>query len=363
MEPKPTTLRPTVRSFGPPSRQTEKMTRRLRRTWLPLARGWRMTPRGIRMLQRITDPTDRVPVMRGTAIERTTLGGVRGEWVRGPRARNASDGSPVILYLHGGGYVFGSPRTHRNIVSRISHVTGLPAFSADYRLPPAWPLPAPIEDAMAVYRALLEDHDPSRIVVAGDSAGGNLTHELALHLAEQGLPLPAALVLLSPWSDLSVAGASISSNGRQDAFIPETALRRCARVAAHGRPLDDWHVSPLFAPDDLQRQLPPTLIQVGAREVLYDDGVRVADTLARCGVRTELDVFEGTLHVAVAWLGTPEAREALHRIAAFVHAALPADAPMPDVRGAAAFEAASQETSEAPAGGADLLPGHPGVAP
>ncbi len=360
MEPRTTPLRPTVRSFGPASRQTERMTRRLRRTWLPLARGWRMTPRGIRMLQRITDPTDRVPVMRGTLVEAAELGGVPGEWVRGPRARNAPDGSPVILYLHGGGYVFGSPRTHRNIVSRISHVTGLPAFSADYRLPPAWTLPAPIEDALAVYRALLEDHDPSRIVVAGDSAGGNLTHELALHLADEGLPQPAALVLLSPWSDLSVAGASIRSNGSHDAFIPESALRRCARVAADGRPLDDWRVSPLYAPDELQRQLPPTLIQVGERELLYDDGVRVADTLARCGVRTELDVFAGTLHVAVAWLGTPEAREALHRIASFVHAALPGDAPKPAVRGVAAVDAASQETSESPVAGG---PGVPGVAP
>ncbi|MBF6619530.1 MAG: alpha/beta hydrolase [Patulibacter sp.] len=360
MEPETTTARPTVRNFGPPSRQTERMTRRLRRTWFPLARGWRMTPRGIRMLQRITDPTDRVPVMRGTLVEPTTLGGVRGEWVRGPRAREAPDGSPVVLYLHGGGYVFGSPRTHRNIVSRISHVTGLPAFSADYRLPPAWKLPAPVEDALAVYRALLEDHDPSRIVVAGDSAGGNLTHALALRLAEAGLPRPAALVLLSPWADLAVAGSSISSNGGHDTFIPETALRRCARVAADGVPLDDWHVSPLYAPDELQRQLPPTLIQVGAREVLYDDGVRVADVLARCGVRTELDVFAGTLHVAVAWLGTPEAREALYRIAAFVHAALPADAPKLAVRGSAAVDAATDESAAGANGGA---PGVPGVAP
>jgi monoterpene epsilon-lactone hydrolase len=360
MEPETTTARPTVRNFGPPSRQTERMTRRLRRTWFPLARGWRMTPRGIRMLQRITDPTDRVPVMRGTHVEPTTLGGVPGEWVRGPRARDAPDGSPVILYLHGGGYVFGSPRTHRNIVSRISHVTGLPAFSADYRLPPAWTLPAPVEDAVAVYRALLEEHDASRIVVAGDSAGANLTHELALHLAEAGLPQPAALVLLSPWADLAVAGASITDNGGHDTFIPETALRRCARVAADGVPLDDWHVSPLYAPDELQRQLPPTLIQVGAREVLYDDGVRVADVLARCGVRTELDVFAGTLHVAVAWLGTPEAREALRRIATFVHGALPADAPMPAVREVAAVEAASDATSA----GADVAgPGIPGMAP
>jgi monoterpene epsilon-lactone hydrolase len=348
MEPKPSPPRPVVRSFGPASRQTERMTRRLRRVWFPLARGWRMTPRGIRMLQRITDPTDRVPVMRGTRVEPATLGGVRGEWVRGPRALDAPADSPIVLYLHGGGYVFGSPRTHRNIVSRISHVTGLPAFSVDYRLPPTWKLPAPVEDAMAVYRALLEDHDPARIVVAGDSAGGNLTHELALHLAEAGLPQPAALVLLSPWADLTVAGESIRGNGAHDAFIPESALRRCARVAADGRPLDDWRVSPLFGPDELQQQLPPTLIQVGALEVLYDDAVRVADVLARSGVRTELDVFAGTLHVAVAWLGTPEARESLHRIASFVHDALPADAPRRAVRGAAAVDAASDETSTAP---------------
>lgn len=359
MEPRTTTTRPTVRRFGPPSRQTERMTRRLRRVWFPLARGWRMTPRGIRMLQRITDPTDRVPVMRGTLVEPASLGGVPGEWVRGPRARSAPADAPVVLYLHGGGYVFGSPRTHRNIVSRISHVTGLPAFSADYRLPPTWALPAPIEDALAVYRALLEDHDASRIVVAGDSAGGNLTHELALHLAEAGLPQPAALILLSPWSDLTVTGSSIRSNGRHDAFIPESALRRCARVAADGRPLGDWQVSPLYAPDELQSRLPPTLIQVGAREVLYDDGVRVADVLARAGVRTELDVFEGTLHVAVAWLGTPEAREALHRIASFVHAALPAGAPQPEDRAAAAEEAAAGDASDGPSGG----PGIPGVAP
>ncbi len=348
MDPKPSTSRPVVRSFGPASRQTERMTRRLRRVWFPLARGWRMTPRGIRMLQRITDPTDRVPVMRGTRVEPSSLGGVPGEWVRGPRALDAPDGSPVVLYLHGGGYVFGSPRTHRNLVSRISHVTGLPAFSLDYRLPPEWTLPAPVEDAVAAYRALLEDHDPARIVVAGDSAGGNLTHQLALHLAEAGLPQPAALVLLSPWADLSVSGGSIRGNGEHDPFIPETALRRCARVAAGGRPLDDWRVSPLFAPDDLQRQLPPTLIEVGARELLYDDAVRVADRLAGCGVRTELDVFAGTVHVAVAWLGTPEARESLHRIATFVHDVLPADAPVREVRGAAAVDAASDETSTAP---------------
>ncbi|MGX6447194.1 alpha/beta hydrolase [Patulibacter sp. S7RM1-6] len=332
-----TAREPVVRRYGPASTQTLRMAAGIRRTLLPLTRGWRMTPRGIRMLQRLTDPTEHVPVLRGTRVERARIGGVPGEWVSGPRAQGRPDprvdrGASLVLYLHGGGYVYGSPRTHRNLVSRLSHVTGLTAFSVDYRLPPAWTMPAPVEDALAVYRALLEEHDAARIVVAGDSAGGNLAHELALHAAEAGLPLPAGLVLLSPWSDLSASGESVRANAAADPFIPEVGLRRCARVAVAGGDPADWRVSPLFAPDDLQARLPPTLVQVGEGETLRDDGERVARTLARVGVRSELELYEGTVHVAAVWTGTPEARDALHRIAAFVEGVLPADAPDPSAR-------------------------------
>lgn len=352
---------PTVHEFGPPSPQTVRLGSRTRRYWLPIAKGWRMTPRGIRMLQRVMDPTDHVPILKGTAVEKTTIGGVRCERVRARRAMKGHheqpapasprEGEPVLLYLHGGGYVFGSVRTHRGLVARLSHVTGLPAVSVDYRLPPEWILPAPIEDALAVYRAVLEHTDASRIVVAGDSAGGNLAHELVLHAAEAGLPLPAALVLLSPWSDLSSSGESIRLNAAEDPFIPEVGLRRCARVAAGGKDPRDWRISPLFAPDELQAQLPPTLVQVGAGEVLRDDGARVARTLASAGVTATLEVYEGALHVVPAWAGTPEARDALHRIADFVSDLLPG-APEPDAEAAA-------EATDRDADG--IVPGPPGA--
>ena len=179
----------------PASRQTAALERTLRRTWIPVARNWRMTPRGLRMLQRVSEPPRRrVPILRGSVVEHLHVAGLPAEWVRGPRALGASahgDDRAVVLYLHGGGYVFGSPRTHRNLVSRISHVTGLPTLALDYRLPPVATLPAPIEDALAAYRHLLDEgHAPERIVVAGDSAGGHLALTLALHATEAGLPAP-----------------------------------------------------------------------------------------------------------------------------------------------------------------------------
>jgi acetyl esterase/lipase len=321
------------RTHAPASRQTRALEAALRRSWLPVARAWRMTPRGVRLLQRVTEPGRRVPMLRGTIVERTRVADRPAEWVRGPRAQAATpeDPSGVILYLHGGGYVFGSPRTHRNLVSRISHVTGLPALSLDYRLPPVATLPAPIEDALGAYRHLLEaGHAPDRIVVAGDSAGGNLALALALHAAEQDLPQPAALILLSPWADLTHSGASFSANALLDPFLPPIALRRSAHVALGGGDAADWRASPLFAPDDLWPKLPPTLIQVGSTEVLRDDSVRVAHRLTQAGVPTELHVFERQPHVVPLWTGTPAARTALLEIGRFADAHLtPEAAPAP----------------------------------
>jgi acetyl esterase/lipase len=342
----------TVQTFAPASRQTAALDRALRRTWTPVARNWRMTPRGVRMLQRMTEPPRRrVPVLRGSVVEHLRVAGRPAEWVRGPRALDASahsDDRAVAMYFHGGGYVFGSPRTHRNLVSRISHVTGLPVLALDYRLPPVATLPAPIEDALAAYRHLLDEgHAPGRIVIVGDSAGGHLALTLALHAAEAGLPAPAALVLLSPWTDLTMSGASISRNAMLDPFIPPIALRRAARVALDGADPADWRSSPLFAPEELFRQLPPTLLQVGSTEILYDDAVRTARRIAEAGVPTELQVYERQPHVVPLWNGTPEARTALREIGRFTTAALdPSDAPGPPSTQVAA-EASARETTTA----------------
>jgi epsilon-lactone hydrolase len=340
-----------ARTFAPASRQTIALERTLRRTWVPLARNWRMTPRGVRMLQRVTEPGRRVPVLRGSVVEHTRVAGLPAEGVRGPRALGASahrDDRAVVLYLHGGGYVFGSPRTHRNLVSRLSHVTGLPALALDYRLPPVATLPAPIEDALAAYRHLLDEgHAPERIVVAGDSAGGHLALALGLHAAEAGLPKPAALILLSPWTDLGLTGHSFTRNAALDPFLPGIALRRMARVALNGADPADWRSSPLFAPDELFAQLPPTLLQAGSTEVLLDDAIRAAERLAHAGVPTELQVYERQPHVVPLWAGTPEARTALREIGRFVADVLsPRDVPeAPSAQTAA--EAAARETTSA----------------
>jgi epsilon-lactone hydrolase len=345
------TAQPTERTFGPASPQTRALEAALRRAWHPVARNWRMTPRGIRMLQRATEPGRRVPVLRGTLVEPGRVAGLRAEWVRGPRAlaRRSDAGAAaqaIVLYLHGGGYVFGSPRTHRNLVSRISHVTGLPALSLDYRLPPVAALPAPIEDALATYRHLLDaGHAADRIVVAGDSAGGNLALALALHAAEADLPLPAALVLLSPWADLTHSGASFETNATRDPLMPPIALRRAARAALAGADPADWRASPLFAPDALWPQLPPTLLQAGSTEILLDDAVRVARRLAAAGVPAELHVFDHQPHVPPIWNGTPAARTALREIGRFVDTHLPrAAAPQPPSEQDAAIAAARETT-------------------
>ncbi|HZV75762.1 MAG TPA: alpha/beta hydrolase [Conexibacter sp.] len=336
----------TAHAFLPASRQTVALEQMLRRTWVPVARNWRMTPRGVRMLQRATEPGRRVPALKGSVVEHLRVAGLPAEWVRGPRALGATahrDDRAVVLYLHGGGYVFGSPRTHRNLVSRISHVTGLPALSLDYRLPPVATLPAPIEDALAAYRHLLDEgHAPERIVVAGDSAGGHLALTLALHAVDAGLPAPAALVLLSPWTDLGMTGASMTRNAARDPFLPPIALRRAARVALAGADPADWRSSPLFAPEALLRALPPTLLQVGSTEVLYDDATRTAQRIADAGVRTELQVYERQPHVVPLWSGTPEARTALREIGRFVASALDVrDAPAPPSEQTAATAASS----------------------
>jgi monoterpene epsilon-lactone hydrolase len=340
----------TARAFLPASRQTIALEHALRRTWVPIARNWRMTPRGVRMLQRATEPGRRVPVLRGSVVEHLRVAGLPAEWVRGPRALGAaahSDDRAVVLYLHGGGYVFGSPRTHRNLVSRISHVTGLPVLALDYRLPPVAILPAPIEDALAAYRHLLDEgHAPERIVVAGDSAGGHLALTLALHAVEADLPVPAALLLFSPWTDLGMTGDSIVRNAALDPFLPPIALRRCARVALGGADPADWRSSPLFAPEELLRQLPPTLLQAGSTEVLHDDAARTAQRIADAGVRTELQVYERQPHVPPLWTGTPEAGTALREIGRFVAGVLdPSDVPPPPSEQDAATAAARETTT------------------
>jgi len=176
------------RDFGPPSRQSQAIRQGLRLGIYPFAHRWRFGARGIRLARRVLDPTPIVPVLGGTKTESRRIGDVPVEWVRAPRAlREPSAHDRVILYLHGGGFVLGSARSHRNLAARFSHVTASPVLVVEYRMAPEHSLAVSQADAFAAYRHLLDHgYGPESIVIAGDSAGGSLALHIALTAAEAG---------------------------------------------------------------------------------------------------------------------------------------------------------------------------------
>jgi acetyl esterase/lipase len=259
----------------------------------------------------------------GTTNEAVDAGGVPAEWIRGPGAGEAA----TIYYLHGGGYTIGSIGSHRGLISRLSKASGARALAIDYRLAPEHPFPAGLEDAVRAYRWLLaQGADPSTIVIAGDSAGGGLTLATLLSLRDAGDPLPAAAVLLSPWTDLDASGESTQTRAALDPMIPVDPLKRMAHLYAGDRPLTDPLVSPLYAG---LHGLPPMLIHVGDHEVLLDDSTRLAERAKAAGVDATLEVWDEMIHVWQFFAPLlPEATQAIERIGGFIreHAAAKAAA-------------------------------------
>ncbi|HEV2237077.1 MAG TPA: alpha/beta hydrolase [Ktedonobacterales bacterium] len=255
---------------------------------------------------------------RGTVAEAVAAGGVPAEWVSVP----TSAPDRVLLYLHGGSYTIGSPRSHRALVAQIARAAGVRALALDYRLAPEHRFPAPVEDATAAYRWLLaQGNAPERIVIAGDSAGGGLTLATALALRDAGDPLPAALVCLSPWTDLAATGASLKTRAQLDPALSPNGI--AAAGQRYVGPEGDTRAplaSPLYA--DL-RGLPPTLIQVGDHEILLDDSTRLAERARAAGVAVTLEVWPEMWHVFEALAGyLPEADQAIGKIGAFMRARL-----------------------------------------
>lgn len=315
----------TFRTFGPPSPASRRASHGMRRTVYRFISGWRPTRRGIRLGRLTFEAVVSPPALRGTALEADTLGGVPVQWTTAPAAQGTPPRTRVVLYLHGGGYVVGSPRTHRSLTSRISHVLETPVASVDYRMAPEVSIRDSFADVIAAYRGLLDAGYPAEgIVVAGDSAGGGLAAGVGLAAVDQGLPLPAALVLLSPWLDLENTGGSHESNFDAESFIGGDVLHRISRaLLPNEADRRDWRVSPYHASDELLRQLPPTLIQVGTAEVLLDDSVGFSGRMAAAGGTVELQRFVDQGHVVAMWTGIPEARRALSEISSWVRAALP----------------------------------------
>lgn len=259
-----------------------------------------------------------LPVPRWTVAKPRALDGVAVEAVevRGARADR------ILLYVHGGAFCLGSARSHRGLVARICREGGARALSVDYRRAPEHPFPAPLDDVVSVYRSLLrEGADPRRMVVAGDSAGANLALLAMIAARDAGEPLPAALVLLSPSTDLTGESPSLVRRARLDPYLNAELLVPLRRAYIPDSRTQSARASPLFA--DL-RALPPILIQVGTHEILYDDSIRFAQRAREAGVDVTLEIGEGLWHV---WQVTaplvPEARQAIRRIGSFMRSTLP----------------------------------------
>jgi epsilon-lactone hydrolase len=250
----------------------------------------------------------------GVASEPLNLGGVPGRRLlpAGAQAGRA------VLYLHGGAYVIGGPGSHGKLAAHVAKAAAAVTYLADYRLAPEHPFPAALDDALAAYQWLLREHPGARVVIAGDSAGAGLALATALSLRDAGAPVPAALVLMSPWTDLTLSGESHESKAARDPMLRASWLARCAALYSGGRPLTDPLLSPAFA---RLSGLPPTLIQVGTEEILLADAERLAAAITQAGGRATLSRHEGLWHDFQVHAGfLPEADRALGEIGAFVTA-------------------------------------------
>ncbi len=253
------------------------------------------------------------PLPADIALEPVDAGGVPAEWVTAPGAQPGR----VILYLHGGGYVIGSIRSHRELASRLSRAAGARVLLIDYRLAPEHPHPAAVEDATAAYRWLLSRGiAPSRLVIAGDSAGGGLTVASLVALRDAGQPLPTAGVCLSPWVDLEGIGDSMTSKAGVDPMVQADGLRKMAQCYLGSNDPRTPLAAPLYA--ELSG-LPPLLTQVGSAETLLDDSTRITERARKAGVDVKLEVWEDMIHVWQAFGPMlPEARQAIDGIGKFV---------------------------------------------
>ncbi|ABY29729.1 alpha/beta hydrolase [Methylorubrum extorquens] len=208
----------------------------------------------------------------------------------------AADGERVVLFLHGGGYVSGSLKSHRHMVAQAGREARARTLALGYRLAPEHPFPAALDDALTGYRFLLASGiAPARIALAGESAGGGLALATALSLREAGLPLPGCLWLSSPWVDLALTGASMESKAAVDPLLGRTYLSELASLYLNGADALGPLVSPINA--DLAG-LPPMLIQIGSAETLLDDSVRLAAVAGATDIAVHLEIWPHMIH---AW--------------------------------------------------------------
>ena len=271
----------------------------------------------MRVARRIADVASCfIPVPSFVSIVQTTINGVPAEWVTG--GDNVCD-EKVILYCHGGGYFAGSPRSHRSLTWRLSRDAGVRVLAIDYRLFPEHSIPDAMADALTVYEALLEKgYHPNDIIIAGDSAGGHLVLITSQEIRNRGIPMPAALVCLSPFGDLSETSESLVANAKTDAYLPTRVVRSIQRILTRSSGLDPFspQVSPVYGD---YTDFPPMYFQVSSSEVILDDTKRIAENAEAAGVSVVLHVWDNMPHVFSLLAGLlPEANEAIKEIATFI---------------------------------------------
>jgi len=233
-----------------------------------------------------------------------------------------------ILYIHGGAYVVGSPKSHIAMCARLAKRAAATITVIDYRLAPEHVYPAAVDDCVAAYRAIISDIDPSLVTIAGDSAGGGATLAMLGVLKAAGDPMPGAVYVLSPWADLTASGESVVTRAPFDPMFDGDGLIDAATTYAGDTPLDDPGVSPLFADPT---GYPPTLIQTGMDEILLSDSTRLAERYEAAGVDVRLDLRDDLWHVYPVLAGyMPEATDALVRAAVFIREKTPAPMPTSD---------------------------------
>lgn len=267
------------------------------------------------------DKLDKIPRPRNVDYVDTSVGGIPA--IVATPTEVQSDRH--ILYIHGGGYVLGSPKSHIGMCARLAKRAAATITVIDYRLAPEHVYPAAIDDCVAAYRAIIADIDPALVTIAGDSAGGGAALATIGALKAAGDPLPGAVYVLSPWTDLTASGESVVTRAPFDPMFDGNGLLDAATTYAGDTPLDDPGVSPLFADPT---GYPPTLIQTGMDEILLSDSIRLAERYEAAGVDVRLDLRDDLWHVYPMLAGyMPEATDALIRAAVFMREKTPAPLP------------------------------------
>ncbi len=256
----------------------------------------------------------------GLTVEQSTIDGVDVFTIT-PQGLKPENRDRLLVHVHGGGYALYPGKAGAGEGMLMAGFGGFKVVSIDYRMPPQFPFPAPLDDAMTVWRTLVRQNDPTKMAIFGSSAGGGLTLAMVLKAKAEGLPLPAAIAPGTPWADLSGDGDSLIANAYVDNILVSGSgwVGAAAKLYASGHDLRDPLISPLYG--DFSG-FPPAIVTSGTRDLLLSQAVRVHRRLRRAGVEAALQVFEGQSHAQFLEHAVPETSEAFGEIAKFISARL-----------------------------------------